>query len=111
MVLNGGILDGRRYLSEGAVRQMTSTQTGGMLNHDKGEQGYGLGWSTTRKGREDGPAVPGTCGHGGAFSTNMTIDPEKRLIMVWLVQHAGYFGDGGKAQGAFQKAAVDAFGK
>jgi CubicO group peptidase (beta-lactamase class C family) len=90
---------------------MTSTQTGDLLNQGKGEQGYGLGWSTGRKARDEGPVIPGTCGHGGAFATNMSIDPEKRLITVWLVQHAGFPGDGGKAQGVFQKAAIEALGK
>ena len=41
-------------LSEDAVRQMTSTQTGDLLNKGKGENGYGLGLSTTRKAREGG---------------------------------------------------------
>ncbi len=51
MILNGGILDGRRYLSEDSVRQMTSTQTGKLLNHGNGEGGYGFGWQTSRKDR------------------------------------------------------------
>jgi CubicO group peptidase (beta-lactamase class C family) len=110
MVLHGGTLDGKRYLSEAAVRQMTSTQTGDLLNQGKGENGYGLGWSTSKKAREDA-VIPGTCGHGGAFATNMSIDPEKHLIFVYMVQHAGFPGDGGKGNGLFQKAALEAFGK
>jgi len=73
---------------------MTSKQTGDMVKDN-----YGLGWSTG-----------GTFGHGGAYSTNMTIDPKRRLIFVWMVQHADYPGDGRKAQGAFRKAAEDTFG-
>jgi len=111
MILKGGTFDGRRYLSETAVREMTSTQTGPLLNGGKGENGYGLGWSTSNKSPGDsGPAIPGPCGHGGAYATNMSIDPGRKLITVYMVQHAGFPGvDGGKIHGAFTKAAFEAF--
>ena len=75
--------------------------------------GYGLGWSTSRKLRgESDPVIVGPCGHGGAHSTDMAIDPERQLIIVCMVQHAGYPGkDGGKILPTFKKAAMDAFGK
>jgi len=113
MILNGGTLDGRRYLSEASVRQLTSTQTNNLLNDGKAENGYGLGLSTTRKlhGDKD-PAVVGACGHGGAYATDLWIEPERGLVMVYMVQHAGYPGnDGGKILPDFRKAAMDAFGK
>jgi CubicO group peptidase (beta-lactamase class C family) len=94
MVLNGGTFAGKRYLSEDAIKQMTSKQTG-----DEVKDNYGLGWSTG-----------GSIGHGGALSTNMSIDPKRGLITVFLVQHAGFPGDGGKSRGAFQKAAEEEFG-
>ena len=96
MLLNGGELNGKRYLSEAAIKTMTSKQTGDAVN-----EGYGIGWSTNGK----------TFGHGGALATNMTIDPKRGLITVFLVQHAGFPGDGGKSHGAFVNAANDAFGK
>jgi CubicO group peptidase (beta-lactamase class C family) len=113
MILQGGVYEGKRFVSESAVRQMTSTQTGNLMNQGKGEAGYGLGWSTSRKARGDsGPVIPGTCGHGGAYATNMEIDPEHRLITVFMVQHAGYPGvDGGKIHSAFTKAAFAVFAK
>jgi CubicO group peptidase (beta-lactamase class C family) len=112
MILNGGKLDGKRYLSENAVREMTSTQTGDLLNGGKGENGYGLGWSTSNKSKgENGPVISGPCGHGGAYATNMSIDPARKLVTVWMVQHAGFPGDGNKAQGEFNDAAKQAFGK
>lgn len=43
-------------------------------------------------------------GHGGAQSTNMTIHAKRGLIFIWMVQHAGFPGDGGKAQDAFRAA-------
>jgi len=42
----------------------------------------------------------------------MSIDSQKQLVLVYMVQHAGYPGaDGGKIHPAFVKAALDAFGK
>jgi CubicO group peptidase (beta-lactamase class C family) len=95
MVLNGGTFEGKRYLSEEAVKTMTSKQTGAL------KDGYGLGWSTNN----------GVYGHGGAFATNMNIDSHRGLITVFMVQHAGFPKDGGKSGGAFQNAAMERFGK
>ena len=96
MVLNGGVIQGKRYLSEKAVQTMTSKQTCEAL-----KDGYGLGWSTH----------DGVFGHGGAHATNMTIDSHRGLITVFMVQHAGFPKDGSKSQGAFQEAALERFGK
>ena len=95
MILRGGELDGKRYLSEKALRVMTTKQTGDLPN------GYGLGWATDKN--PDGPF-----GHGGAYATNMNVDPRNGLITIYLVQHAGYpNGDEGKkVLPAFQKAAA-----
>ena len=111
MVLNGGKFGEKRLLSEASVREMTGTQTDDLLNKGKGEGGYGLGFSTTRKAKADGPAVAGPCGHGGAYATNLWINPDAKLVTVYMVQHAGFPGDGGKARGAFEKAATDMYGK
>ena len=94
MLLSGGELDGRRCLSEEAVRQMTSRQTPANLPDS---YGFGLSVSDT------------TFGHGGAYSTNTLADTRCGLIRVWLVQHAGFPGDGAKAQGVFMNAAIKAY--
>ena len=44
MILRGGVFDGKRYLSESAVAQMTRKQTGAAVKDN-----YGLGWSTERR--------------------------------------------------------------
>lgn len=113
MIAHGGTFEGRRYVSEQAVRAMTSTQTGKLLNHGRGEHGYGLGWSTSRYAKgSDGRVIPGPCGHGGAHATSMSIDPDRGLITVYLVQHAGFPGiEGARVQEAFQQAAIRVFGK
>ena len=95
MMLNGGTtLDGKRILSEGAVKEMTKKQTAEGV-----KESYGLGFSVGGDG----------FGHGGAHSTNMNIDTKRGLVMVWMVQHAGYANDGGKSQGEFRKTAEALF--
>lgn len=39
----------------------------------------------------------------------MTIDAKRGLITVFLVQHAGFPGDGNKCSGLFKKAAEERF--
>lgn len=95
MLLNGGWLDGKRYLSEAAVKQLTSRQTPPEVSGS-----YGFGFAVG----------DGFFGHGGAYSTNTTADTKRGLIFVWLVQHAGFPGEGGKAQDVFKQAAIDTFG-
>jgi CubicO group peptidase (beta-lactamase class C family) len=95
MILNGGVFEGKRYLSEAAVKEMTTRQTGENI-----KESYGLGWSTGG----------GSFGHGGAYATNMAIDTKRGLITVFLVQHAGFPAEGGKSQGVFRKAAEEQFG-
>jgi CubicO group peptidase (beta-lactamase class C family) len=96
MLLNGGELKGRRYLSEVAFKELTTRQTPRSIKNS-----YGLG-----------PAVGSDWfGHGGAHATNMEIRPAKGLVMIWMVQHGGFPGQGGKAQGVFKNWAMQRFGK
>jgi CubicO group peptidase (beta-lactamase class C family) len=90
VILNGGTLGGKRYLSEAAVKEMTKKQTAESI-----KEAYGLGWSTGGH----------SFGHGGAYATNMTIERERGLITVIMVQHAGFPGDGAKSLEAFWRAA------
>jgi CubicO group peptidase (beta-lactamase class C family) len=96
MVLNGGVLGGKRVLSEAAVKEMTTRQTPANL-----KESYGLGWMVGGGGY----------GHGGAFATHMWVDPGRGLVTIWLVQHAGFPGDGAKAQDAFRRAAEARYGR
>lgn len=99
MLLNGGTFNGQRILSEAAVKQMTSSQTGDL------PQGYGFGLSTEKK-------PGGSFGHGGAYSTDMHIYPQQGLVTVFMVQNAGWRNDEGKKiLPTFQKAALETFGK
>jgi CubicO group peptidase (beta-lactamase class C family) len=96
MMLNRGELDGKRYLSEAAVSQMTTRQT-----PDTVKEKYGLGLSIG----------DGEFGHGGAYATNMTVDTQHRLVFVWMVQHADFPRDGAKSRDAFMQAGKAAFAR
>jgi len=96
MILNGGVLDGQRYLPDAAVKQMTSRQTPKAL-----PTSYGFGWMVGN----------GEFGHGGAYATSMIIDTRRRLVLIWMVQHADFPGDGAKSREAFMQAARAAFAK
>ncbi len=96
MLLRGGELGGKRYLSPESLLMMTSKQTA------EGLASYGFGYSVT-----------GTSfGHGGAHATNMSIDPAKGIVTIFMVQHSGWrTDDGKKILPAFQKAAAERFAK
>ena len=96
MLLNNGELDGKRYLSENSMRELSKRQTPPAM-----KESYGLGFSVS----------PDSYGHGGAQATNMEIRSGKGLVLVWMVQHGGFPGEGSKAQGAFKSWALDKFGK
>ena len=106
MILAGGAIDGKRYLSEDAVRQMTSVQTGDL------PQAYGFGWSVLRKAGGDGLSA-GSFGHGGAYKTAMWVEPKRQLFLVLMRQHSGPFlvPDGNRIESVFVKAAIDKFGQ
>lgn len=91
MILNKGEFAGTRILSEAAVSELTKRQT-----PDSVKESYGLGFSVNAD----------SFGHGGAHATNMEIRSKDGLILIWMVQHAGYPGDGAKAQGVFRDWAI-----
>jgi len=93
MMLNGGSLQGRRYLSRASVELMTQIETGGIPNSGwVGGGGYGLTWEVI-KGFPGTLLLlsPGAYGHSGAFGTQGWIDPAKDMIRIMLVQRS----DGG----------------
>jgi CubicO group peptidase (beta-lactamase class C family) len=112
MVLGGGVFGGKRYLTAPAVQQMTSIQTGDLVVGD-GATGYGLGWSVLRHDATGDGRSAGCYGHSGAYKTAMWVDPQRKLIMVLLVQHSGDYltPDGNRIGTAFFKAAIEKYGK
>jgi len=108
MILGGGSLDGRRYLSLPRVKEMTSIHSGDLyFEEGRTDSGWGLGWRVMREGKgPDGPVSAGSFGHGGAYATNMWIDPLSGLITIFLVQRADFPAAGRVgAIAAFRRAA------
>ncbi len=96
MLLRGGELGGKRYLSELSMAELTKRQT-----PESVKDSYSLGFAVGSD----------WFGHGGAHATNMEIHSGKGLVTVWMVQHGGYPGDGKNAHGAFKSWAYQKFEK
>lgn len=120
MLLNGGTLEGHRYLSDEAMKFLTTPQTGdlpvGFFQSDAFGQhgrkyGWGLGTSILRTPHEGVAAMlsPGTFGHGGAWGTQAWIDPVKGVAYILMVQRADFpNSDASDVRRAFQEAAAAA---
>jgi CubicO group peptidase (beta-lactamase class C family) len=94
MILNGGELNGRRYISTASLHAMTSVQNGGMTGAN-----YGFGWGISKDG----------FGHGGANKNEMQIDTKAGSVFIFMVQQDGPWGtpDGDKMIPALEKVAND----
>ena len=120
MLLNGGTLDGRRYLSAAALKLLATSQTGdlptGFFQNDTyGQRGANYGWgigTCVLKTPHEGLAAmlsPGTYGHGGAWGTQAWIDPVKGRAYVLMVQRSNFpNSDASIVRQRFQEAAAAA---
>jgi CubicO group peptidase (beta-lactamase class C family) len=123
MLLNGGTLDGRRYLSDAAMKLLATPQTGdlptGFLQDDSyGSRGANYGWGITtsilRTPHEGVAAMlsPGAFGHGGAWGTQAWIDPAKGAAYVLMVQRSNFpNSDASDVRRHFQQAAAKTLAK
>lgn len=108
MLLNGGIHQGRRLISEQSVKTMTAIHTGDVPVNP--QEAWGLGFTVKIKDEEG--QSPGSYGHRGARRTAMWIDPKNQLVLVILVERMDMPGEEQKEMyGAFAKAAIAAYGK
>jgi CubicO group peptidase (beta-lactamase class C family) len=85
MLLNGGELDGARLLGPKTVELMTSNHVGNL--YQEGKFGFGLGFEITEHvGRAGRPGSVGEFGWGGAYHTQMWVDPQEQLVVVYMTQ-------------------------
>jgi CubicO group peptidase (beta-lactamase class C family) len=84
MIRNGGALDGVRILAPRTVKLMTTNQVGTL--HSAMGLGFGLGFETTDRYGANGMDSEGAFGWSGAYSTTYRVDPEARLVIVFMVQ-------------------------
>ncbi|MGO8927622.1 MAG: serine hydrolase domain-containing protein [Limisphaerales bacterium] len=122
MLLNGGKLGGKRYLSPEALKLLMTVQngdlpTGFLQSAEYGYRGTNYGWGIgTCILRTPHPGVaamlsPGTFGHGGAWGTQAWIDPVRGVAYVLMVQRPVGNADASDVRRAFQQAAADAIAK
>lgn len=108
MMLAGGRAGSRRLLSEAAVRQMTTTQTGDIKTGFVEGMSWGLGFQVVKDPQGVTAMLSrGTYGHGGAYATQSWADPVRGLAMVLMIQRSGLpNGDASEMRRALQEAAV-----
>ena len=120
MLLNGGTLEGHRYLTPAAMKFLTTPQTGDLptgffqdntFGRHGTNYGWGLGTCILRQPHEGVAAMlsPGTYGHGGAWGTQAWIDPVKGVAYILMVQRSNFpNSDASDVRRAFQQAAANA---
>ena len=123
MLLGGGTLEGRRYLSADAMKFLATPQTGdlptGFFQNDTyGQRGANYGWglgTSILRTPHDGVAAmlsPGSFGHGGAWGTQAWMDPVKGVAYVLMVQRSNFpNSDASDVRRDFQQVAAKALGK
>ena len=84
MLLGHGALGSVRILSPRSVELMSTNQVGTLYGSPG--QGFGLGFATVERLGADGFASVGTYSWGGAYGSIYKVDPQERLVMVFMVQ-------------------------
>ena len=90
MLVNGGVLDGKRILSPQVVAWMTSDHLGTDIQNfvagiEPHREGYGFGLGVAVRTQPGIAAVPGNVGEftwNGAYGTAFFADPQEELVVV-----------------------------
>lgn len=108
MILNGGVVGGKRYLKEESVKQMTTVQSGDLTTGFTPGNAWGLGWCVVREPQGVTAALSaGSFGHGGAYGTQAWIDPVKKRFHIMMIQRADIGnGDASEIRREFHNAAA-----
>jgi CubicO group peptidase (beta-lactamase class C family) len=91
MLVNGGELDGRRYLSPRTVALMASNHTGDLVNGQLGRPARGMGFGLGVQVVEDPVAAgmrvsKGAWGWAGAYGTNVQVEPAEQMVTIVMMQ-------------------------
>jgi hypothetical protein len=105
MLLNGGELNGRRYLGPRTVELMRSNHTGDMVNGQFGRPARGMGFGLGMQVVEDPVAAElavskGGYGWAGGTGVSFWIEPEEDMVAIFFIQG----GAAGVARPAFEAA-------
>ncbi len=92
MMLNEGVLDGRRILAPATVRLIADNHTGELPLWLPGPgMGFGLGYGVVLdRGAAATPLSEGAYYWGGAYCTLSWVDPEAELVAVLMTQVRPY---------------------
>lgn len=93
MLANDGELEGKRYLSSAAIKELRTVQTGATGVN------YSLGYHLRN----------GMFGHDGAYGTDLSVHPETGMVAIFMVQCTS--GDQWAARDLFLKTASQIFAK
>lgn len=109
MLLNGGVYEGTRILSEKSVQDLVRNWTGEMETNPVSGTAWGLGFGHIREPQGVTAMLsPGTYGHGGAYGTQAWVDPATKTIYVLMIQRKGFGnGDMSEIRKAFQQVVAD----
>jgi CubicO group peptidase (beta-lactamase class C family) len=91
MLVNGGELNGKRYLSPRTIELMTVNHTGDMAGGQMGMSPKGIGFGLGVQVVEDPVAADrrvskGAWGWAGAYGTNVHIEPAADMVQIILMQ-------------------------
>ncbi len=92
MLLNGGVLDGRRYLGPRTIAWMTADHLGSAIattpRYLPGPgYGFGLGFAVRKVDGESAANAPaGEYNWGGAGGTYMWVDPRTNMFVILMMQ-------------------------
>ncbi len=110
MLLAGGEVNGKHFISEAALKQMITNHSGDLKAGFADGMGMGLGFQVVREPTGVTAMLsPGSFGHGGAYGTQSWLDPVKQTVYITLIQRAGLkSGDQSEMRLVFQEAAAAA---
>ena len=91
MLVNGGELNGKRYLGPRTVELMSSNHTGDLVNGQFGRPARGMGFGLGVQVVEDPVAADlrvskGAWGWAGAYGTNVHIEPQEKMVQIIMMQ-------------------------
>jgi CubicO group peptidase (beta-lactamase class C family) len=91
MLVNGGVVNGKRYLSPKTIELMASNHVGDMFNGKLGRPARGMGFGFLVAVIQDPVAAglrlsPGSFGWDGAYGTQVWIDPKEKMVSIIMIQ-------------------------
>jgi len=110
MVLAGGEAQGHRFIKAETLKEMTALQTGELKTGFTSGASWGYGWARVAEPQGATAALSaGSFGHGGAYGTQIWIDPTAGRFYLLMLQRADIGNaDGSDLRKVFQDTAAAA---